>query len=694
MKSKFFKSNLKKIALIAMLSSLLTIPNHEVEIEAAVAQDLTIYSGGGGGGIHYGVSFASANGLDGTSMVIFGDDAELFGTQEDLNDVNKYQLSGYRGTYSHYQHYDVFSNELMLLSTLNSLSGGGGVDGFSGSNVPNVLNITRGYQTFLTSEMDVAQFRVVSGDGGQVADPNFYSKYLDDIQRTAPPLVYSKTIDFLWDAHLNDTLFPANNGVTLQHSLGKVNLFNAAYIKSGSLGADIPTQGVTLPHNTLNTKVLGLPDRARGGNILLEISTLQLMDNNRLDIIKDSADVNVDIIRMIMTSNGEVVLDNMDNVGASRFLVNNFDFTGGTFTYNQLSNNVVDLTGTSLNVMSKNHNGDDIYDLLHSDDFFGGVVNFTDSTNKVLEYRLVSDSGTTVLPPNTTSANLNNYPNIHTIQAVFGYRADFESNGGTSVDPQTSILLNETVVSPLDPVRAGYTFEGWFSDLGLSSLYNFTNPVTQDLILYAKWNRIPLKYNLVFESNGGTNIDTQIVVEGNKGIEPLDPIRNQYEFLGWYTDQTFSQLYDFDAILTNNVTVYAKWSKIPVNVKLEFESDGGTSIPDQLHSEGSKGIKPNDPIKNQFNFVGWYIDQTFTSLFDFETLLYTNTVVYAKWEPVVSPSPDTNIPDTPTPSLPQPEEIETLPSTGISSQPANLGWIYLSIGTILILINRRSSIAK
>lgn len=46
----------------------------------------------------------------------------------------------------------------------------------------------------------------------------------------------------------------------------------------------------------------------------------------------------------------------------------------------------------------------------------------------------------------------------------------------------------DAVSRPADPVCEGYTFEGWFSDTGLTQAWDFSAPVTEDLTLWAKWS--------------------------------------------------------------------------------------------------------------------------------------------------------------------------------------------------------------
>ncbi|MDD4390849.1 MAG: S-layer homology domain-containing protein [Eubacteriales bacterium] len=70
---------------------------------------------------------------------------------------------------------------------------------------------------------------------------------------------------------------------------------------------------------------------------------------------------------------------------------------------------------------------------------------------------------------------------------VFGsYTIIFNSNGGSAV-PNQSIIYSETATEPADPTKDNNTFGGWYSDSDLTSAFDFSTPITDDITLYAKW---------------------------------------------------------------------------------------------------------------------------------------------------------------------------------------------------------------
>ena len=132
----------------------------------------------------------------------------------------------------------------------------------------------------------------------------------------------------------------------------------------------------------------------------------------------------------------------------------------------------------------------------------------------------------------------------------------FNTNGGSEIENQ-QIKSGERAVRPANPVKDGYTFLGWYTDLTLTEEYNFNSAVTSDLTLFASWS---LKsYTITFNSNGGSEVDAQIISHGNKPVRPENPSRNGFTFGGWYTDAALTDEYAFGLNATENLTLYAKW---------------------------------------------------------------------------------------------------------------------------------------
>lgn len=67
-------------------------------------------------------------------------------------------------------------------------------------------------------------------------------------------------------------------------------------------------------------------------------------------------------------------------------------------------------------------------------------------------------------------------------------------------------------------------------------------------------------FTVTFNSNGGSDVPAQNLLSGEKATQPADPVKEGFEFGGWYSDEDVTTLYDFDTPVTANITIYAKWS--------------------------------------------------------------------------------------------------------------------------------------
>lgn len=95
------------------------------------------------------------------------------------------------------------------------------------------------------------------------------------------------------------------------------------------------------------------------------------------------------------------------------------------------------------------------------------------------------------------------------------YTVTFNSNGGSDVPEQ--IRANAAATKP-DSRRAGYTLVGWYTDEACTAAYDFTQPVTDNITLYAKWEAAPRYYY-----NSGTT-ETGKTDENKKGSpKTFDP---------------------------------------------------------------------------------------------------------------------------------------------------------------------------
>ncbi|MBP5602505.1 MAG: InlB B-repeat-containing protein [Treponema sp.] len=81
---------------------------------------------------------------------------------------------------------------------------------------------------------------------------------------------------------------------------------------------------------------------------------------------------------------------------------------------------------------------------------------------------------------------------VRSVKCIPEFTVSFNTNGG-SVVPSQKVSKNIAAVSPTDPTKSGYVFDGWYTSTdGGATLsatkYNFRDSITAHTFLYAKWN--------------------------------------------------------------------------------------------------------------------------------------------------------------------------------------------------------------
>lgn len=107
--------------------------------------------------------------------------------------------------------------------------------------------------------------------------------------------------------------------------------------------------------------------------------------------------------------------------------------------------------------------------------------------------------------------------------------------------------------------KDGYTLVYWMDSDG--NMFDYKKyPFEKDIILTAVWEKTKSKeYTIKFDTDGGNEINDQIVLENNKVIKPNDPSKNGYCFTGWTYN---SSSYNFDNIVKNNMTLKAHYKEL------------------------------------------------------------------------------------------------------------------------------------
>ena len=134
-------------------------------------------------------------------------------------------------------------------------------------------------------------------------------------------------------------------------------------------------------------------------------------------------------------------------------------------------------------------------------------------------------------------------------------------NNGLGQETVRTVEYLKNVEKPSDPSLEGHTFLGWYQG---ENKFDFDKtPITKNIELKAKWEKN--KYTVSFDSAGGTAVESQTVVYGEKVKEPEVPEKEGHTFLGWYQGEN---KFDFNTEIKENISLTAKWEMIPQTPKL------------------------------------------------------------------------------------------------------------------------------
>lgn len=147
----------------------------------------------------------------------------------------------------------------------------------------------------------------------------------------------------------------------------------------------------------------------------------------------------------------------------------------------------------------------------------------------------------------------------------------------------------------------------------------------------------PVALTVTFDYNyeGAPEKANAEVISGEKAAKPDDPVRDEFDFLGWYLSPEGGEKYDFDAPVTENLVLYAAWADtLEENYyDVVFLPNNGTEgVVDMQHIQGGmKAEKPEDPVWEGFVFTGWFTDAALTTPYNFKAPVRQDLFLYAGW---------------------------------------------------------------
>ncbi len=218
----------------------------------------------------------------------------------------------------------------------------------------------------------------------------------------------------------------------------------------------------------------------------------------------------------------------------------------------------------------------------------------------------------------------------YTVTLTSYYGVIFNANGGLiSGDPTATeyILYGEKASPPLDPSQEHYGFKGWYDAITGGNVFDFTTTdITTQTTVYAQWTN--KQYKVSFDTAGGTAISPVMVKSLTPIDRPIDPATNHYVLEDWYIDSSFTTRYDFNWVVSNDLTLYAKY----INKQYQVRFHQGTDLLDTVSVDSETTIPtsnyPTSTVPKQL--YKWYSDNGLANIYDKNSPVVDNLDLYAE----------------------------------------------------------------
>ena len=209
---------------------------------------------------------------------------------------------------------------------------------------------------------------------------------------------------------------------------------------------------------------------------------------------------------------------------------------------------------------------------------------------------------------------------INKYNITFYFGLDYDSN-----DIYTEIMQvneNECAFAPDEIEIKYYDLAGWYTEKEFINKYDFNNEITQDIILFAKYERN--QFVITFDADDGIMDSYFLEFYLNEEIVLPVPRKDGFEFLGWFDNDN-----KIEKVTNKDYNLKAKWcTKI---YSIRYNLTGGTC--ENLLEEFvySDDVVLPTPTRPGFTFLGWFESYDLEAVTgdNLEPKDYTLT---AKWE--------------------------------------------------------------
>ena len=184
-------------------------------------------------------------------------------------------------------------------------------------------------------------------------------------------------------------------------------------------------------------------------------------------------------------------------------------------------------------------------------------------------------------------------------------------------------------------------FLGWSETGSRYNLFDFTTPITGNKTLHVVYaDAVTIEF---IDSYNGQTVETKKIAKDSKVSEPSfrgnDPDRR---FVGWSFIGTADDLFDFNTVISNSITLYSAYAEPLPKYTVTFKD----SLGPEFEVIESKIVTENDrveaPVFNHGHpnkvLIGWSKTRNDTdNLFDFNTEITSNIELFAVYKDSSTP---------------------------------------------------------
>jgi len=200
-------------------------------------------------------------------------------------------------------------------------------------------------------------------------------------------------------------------------------------------------------------------------------------------------------------------------------------------------------------------------------------------------------------------SNATEYLNVANIATI-------KSDWKLTTDMQASNEIPSKIATPLNVGdNEFYVLVSYKNDVRLYNLIIRRKPI----------------YEVTFNTNGGSLIDTQYIEEDAVISKPTEPTKNGYKFVSWNKD--------ISAPILQDISFIANWTVEKYDISYYLDNGINGNNPNTYNIE-SETIILQYAEKSGYVFYGWYLDSNFTQLIEsINTGNYGDLKLYAKFKP-------------------------------------------------------------